>query len=327
MQDNKLHIRLLKYLDGENVSEQEKTEILQWIEENQDNKQYADLIKKLSSEKKYFNQLKTIDLDHHLDRFRNNIRKNVSEQKFRKITLYRIAAAILILILASSTVYFAYFMDAGQIQQVSSLQENTEVLLSDGTGIILNKGSVLNYPKKLNTRSREVSLKGEAFFDVAKKTGIPFNVYLDKTTIRVLGTSFNIKEDEQGLVEVSVLTGKVVFFEKENSENAIELEAGQKGIFNTTSSEFEKTIFDSENFLYWKTGTLTFNEQPLASVFEILERSYGITIIVNDKDILQNRLTSRCEGQQLDDILGELSILFAIHYEIKGDTAYIQKGP
>lgn len=328
MQDKKLHINLLKYLDGENISEQEKTDILRWLEENKDNKRYADLINRISREKKYFNQLKAIDLDQHLNRFRNNTGRNkLHKMQGRTNILLRIAAAILILIIASVTIYFARFRDVGRIQQVSSMQENTSVLLSDGTSIVLNKNSILNYTEKLINNKREVSLKGEAFFDVARNKKAPFVVHLKSTNIKVLGTSFNIKEIEHSEVRVYVLSGKVLFSETGNDENRIELGAGHTGIFNAKTRAFKKENFPSENFMFWKTDVLNFENQPLDTVFKKLEKSFGKTIVVEDEEILYNKLTSRCEGQQFEEILGELSILFAIDYRIKGDTVFIQKSP
>ena len=81
----------------------------------------------------------------------------------------------------------------------------------------------------------------------------------------------------------------------------------------------------TENFLFWMEGNLSFIDRSLDLVFQNLEKSFGTRIVVEDSDILQYRFTSYCEGQQLDDILNELSILFNIRYYKRGNTIYIQK--
>jgi ferric-dicitrate binding protein FerR (iron transport regulator) len=331
MKKKELDKKLLEFLDGEQISETEKTEITAWIESNRENKTYAELIEKISEEKRFLDQLKRIDTDKNWERFQDSLRRNTpvtsgfSLVQRKGLYLSRIAAAVLLLILAGTTLYFAKRREAYHVQLVNSINENTEVRLSDGSTIVLNKGSVLTYPVHLKRRKREVKLKGEAYFEVAEKNASPFYVYLKNTTVRVLGTSFNIKEQEDKLVEVHVLTGKVSFFETKRESNSIKLEAGQKGIFKINTGEFEQSKFNSENFLFWKTGSLSFVNQRLDIVFKDLEKYFGTTIITKDNRILQNRLTSYCEGQELDDILNELSILFNLDFYKKGDTVYIQK--
>ena len=138
-----------------------------------------------------------------------------------------------------------------------------------------------------------------------------------------IGTRFA----EQGSVLVHVITGKVVFSEEENRRNRIELLAGQEGIFEISSHKFVRENYTSENFLFWKTGKLNFDDQVLSTVFGELGESFGKIIVAGDEDILQNKLTSNCEGQKLEDILDELSILFHLEYKTKGDTVLINKSP
>jgi len=331
MNKKELDTKLLRFIDAEEITEDEKTEIQQWINHKKENKTYFEQIKKISEEKKYLNQLKKVDINKNWTKFQDSINEKTelspdySFLQKNRLYITRIAAAILLLMLTGTILYFVKFKTVSQVQQVSSILENTEVKLSDGSTILLNKGSALSYPEKLNRRRREVKLTGEAYFEVTKTERSPFYVYLKNTTVQVLGTSFNIKEKESGLVEVYVLTGKVSFFETGKKSDAIQLDAGQKGIFDSSIGRFEKGTFDSENFLFWKTRNLSFVNQHLAIVFKDLEKSFGTRIVVKNRDILQNKFTSYCEGQELEDILNELSILFNINYYKKGDIIYVEK--
>jgi transmembrane sensor len=332
MMKNDMDAKLLKYLDGEQISENERTEIENWLANNSDNKVHYKLLKKISEKKRYLDQLEKVDAKKNWTRFQHAVKRNSHEipvfsfARRKRVYLSAVAAAILILILTGASIYLARFKDASRIQQVDSMQNNTEIKLADGSFIVINKGSVLSYPEHINRRKREVKLNGEAYFEVAKRNASPFYVYLQSVTIRVLGTSFNIKEEEDGQVVVSVLTGEVIFFEAARESNSLKLEAGQKGIFNSIGRKFEKQNSHSENFLYWKTGKLSFEDKPLDLVFQDLEDNFNTRIIVEDRAVLQNRLTSSCEEQDLDEILNELSILFKIRYFKKGDTIYIQSG-
>jgi transmembrane sensor len=322
--------KLLRFLEEDQVSEDE---IKEWIASDKDNIIHFELIKKINEEKKFLNQLKKVNLDKNWEKFQNSVDGNFRRLSAYSISLRKtmylsgIAAAILLFILTLTTIHFAKYKDANHIQQVSSFRSNTEIKLSDGSTIVLNKGSVLSYPGHLSRRRREVKLSGEAYFEIVKKDASPFYVQLKNTTVQVLGTSFNIKEENNGTTIINVLTGKVTFFETGRNNNSVQLEAGQKGIFNSINGKFEQGNCQSENFLFWKTRKLSFEDQHLAIVFNDLEKSFNTRIVVEDKDILQNRFTSDCEGQELDDILNELSILFHIGYYKKGDTIYIQSGP
>ena len=211
------------------------------------------------------------------------------------------------------------------IRQVSSASQDTEIILSDGSIVLLNTGSVLTFPKELHRKRREVELTGEAYFNVARKENASFFVYMDRLTVQVLGTSFNIKEAENGNTVVSVLDGKVAFYEKNNRDNSIQLAAGQKGTFNTGTGEFRQDTIDKDFTFLRDQAKLNFKHQSLDVVFKELEKAFHKRFVIADKDILENKFTSDCEGAKLDEILNEMSILFNIQYTIKGDTVYIQK--
>jgi transmembrane sensor len=329
-----IHSKLLQYIDKYPLTEDEISAIQAWIKASEENTRYFEMLERISGKTKYIDQLKNVELDRNLARFRENVTKSklhIEKKKnpvTRQIIFFsRIAAAFLVLMLSATGIYYLQNRPTGSIQQVNSYQKKAEVILTDGTIISLNAGSLLSYPKKFRRGGREVNLQGEAFFNVAKNRKAPFTVHLKNTDIVVLGTSFNIKEDENGRVEVHVLSGKVAFTEAGNKNNRTEINKGEKGVYDPGNRKFLKESYTSDNFLYWKTGRLSFVESPLKEVCEELERCYGIEIVILDPIVLQNNFTSECEGQQLEDILNELSILFSLHYSQEGNTVYIQSKP
>jgi len=150
----------------------------------------------LEKEKTYLEDLKKTDLEKNWKKFQRTLKSKSSRDlispfgdKFR--LLFRIAAAVILLLGVSAILYFTSYLPAHHIVQVRAEPGHMDIRLSDGTDIALNEGAVLNYPGKLKRRIREVTLTGEAYFDVIKAEKSPFFVYVGEITVQVAGTSFN----------------------------------------------------------------------------------------------------------------------------------------
>jgi ferric-dicitrate binding protein FerR (iron transport regulator) len=120
----------------------------------------------------------------------------------------------------------------------TAMGTRTKAVLSDGTTYWLNAGSKLTYEKIFGKNSREVSLTGEAFFDVVKLTDRPFIVHTSGIDIKVLGTAFNVKSyPDDKKVEITLYRGFVKVFRQQDSESkAIQLRPNEKLIFNRQKS-------------------------------------------------------------------------------------------
>ena len=292
--------------------------------------EYTRLEEILRSEGKHFDQLKNIDTDRNWERFVERVHEpgyaRKEKHSFRTTTrvIYRIAAVAIIIFLVSATVYLTIHQSDLNVREISNLERNTEIYLEDGSSITLNKGSVLRYANIDNQKKREVYLDGEAFFDIARKEGVPFFIYLENVTVKVMGTSFNINENKKGDVKVNVISGKVALYEKGNANNPIFVETGEYAYYNRSTNTINSERYISDNFLFWKTGNLSFRNDNLEEVFKVLGESYDVYIKVGDPGILNNQLTAECKGQELLEILDELSILFDLKYSQEGDTILIQ---
>lgn len=331
MNTKRLEELYLRHLNGEQLGEKEMTRVQEWIAKNEKNKDYLDRLYKATKAKILSKQLKSVDVDKNWTRYKETIARktmegvNYSFTRNNRINLLRIAAAIILLVAITVILYILRSKPDYSIQQVSSINQNTEIKLSDGSIVLLNRGSVLTYPQELHRKRRAVELTGEAFFNIAHKENAPFYVYLDRLTVQVLGTSFNIKDKENGNTVVNVFAGKVAFFESGNVNNLIQLSAGQKGTFNINTGNFKQDLVDADSTFFWNNNKLNFKNQSLAIVFNELEKTFYKRFVIDNPDILRDRLTSKFSGLDLDEILDELSILFNIQYYIKGDTVYIQK--
>lgn len=288
------------------------------------------LNKFLEEEKIYLEDLKKIDLDRNWERFQQSVNAGSDRvpvyrfnQNFR--ILLRIAAAVVLLLAVSATLYITTVLPSNHIIQARAEPSHMEITLSEGTQISLNRGAVLSYPERLKRRIREVTLSGEAFFDVSKVKNSRFDVKVGTMTVQVTGTQFNIREVPQGDIEVSVVEGEVLFYETGKRDQAVPIAAGQRSVYVAEQGEFENEPLNSENFLFWKTGTLAYKDTPLEVVFEELGSYFNRTIAVKDSAIMLNRWNSIHKGQQLDEIMEELCIYFNLECIDRNDTILVQR--
>lgn len=199
-----------------------------------------------------------------------------------------------------------------------------EMLLPDGTSVSLNTHSILNYPEQFAGNTREISIFGEAFFEVKPDVLQPFIIHTSGLDIRVVGTSFNVEAfPGAGFVKVAVSTGKVLVYPSgADPENGTLLQAGETATYSQATGKVLKGVVDDLNFLSWKTGILTFRETRLADVFEALEKKYDTNFTVDNPAVLNERLTARFESETLDQVLETLALIFELKFE-SGDAEII----
>lgn len=150
------------------------------------------------------------------------------------------------------------------------------LVLSDGTQVWMNGDSELKFPARFNGEERVVSLSGEAYFEVAKDKK-PFKVDVKTTTVKVLGTHFNIKayKDEASL-KTTLLEGSVKL---SNSGQEKILKPGQEATCTDGKNGIAIKEVDAELAIGWKVGLFTFNDEPLDKVLQQIGRWYDKEII------------------------------------------------
>ncbi len=156
---------------------------------------------------------------------------------------------------------------------------HSKILLSDGTKVWLNAGSRLIYPSRFVDKTREVFLIGEAFFDVSKNEKQPFIVKTPDIQIKVLGTQFNMSaypDDNivqtvliEGSVEVGLLNSGI--FDRD-----VQLEPGQLANFNKQNKNTNVYNVDTDYYISWKQGYLSFYNSDLSRVVKKLERYFDV---------------------------------------------------
>lgn len=181
-----------------------------------------------------------------------------------------------------------------------------EILLSDGTSILLNGGSKLYYPVQFGTGNRIVNLEGEAFFDVQKTAAEShFLVLTDGQCTEVLGTKFNIKayanEDEvttllEGLVKISLV---------DDHSKHILLSSGQQAVVKTEHIKIKSV--DTQPVLAWTDNVFHFNGMNTAEVFEEIARWYDIQIHYQESLYMVPYVGKIPRDLSLDNLINVLS--------------------
>jgi ferric-dicitrate binding protein FerR (iron transport regulator) len=241
-------------------------------------------------------------------------------------TILKIAAMVLVVIgLASSAIYLnnSGMFSKKMIVATTNDQKNVEVTLPDGSKVFLNRNSELSYHSNSGRTTRNVSLKGEAFFEIVRNESKPFIIDAGKANIKVLGTSFNvITNNLNNLVEVFVKTGKVMLSDNSGAQNLI-LESGFIGTIDSKTTC--KTLNKNPNYLSWNTNLLVYDGQTMDIVFADLKKVYNINVIVNDPEILKRTITTPFDNQPQDTIISIICATFNLTYEKDGYYYHLSK--
>lgn len=256
-----------------------------------------------------------------------------SQEQVRSFTIFRsqwlrVAAIISFALVVSYllTPQLATQPEVVAVQQITKenpIGQKSTLRLPDGTTVRLNAGSRITYPERFAENVREVSLEGEAFFEVTENAVKPFIVSVNGLDVRVLGTSFNVKafaEDDD--VQVVLATGKVqVSHQESNTET--NLEPGQEAVFEKDKQEIRKQTANLEAALAWKNNQIIFDNATAYQVFDVLERWYGVQI--NYERLPRNawNFTGRFEDENLENVLTSISYVKKFSFRIDDKTIII----
>jgi transmembrane sensor len=199
---------------------------------------------------------------------------------------------------------------------------NLEVILPDNSHITIREGSTLKYPEKFASNERNVTLEGEAFFDVARDESKPFIIDAQSATVQVLGTSFNVRSGEHA-ASVVVVTGKVKMAMRKDASKALILTPGEKGLLQ--DGDLKEEAANAGNYISWKTGTLSFKEQPFKSIINELSAITNTMIHFQLTEAQQQLLVtvSFKEKQPLEDMLTELCLITNTKWAKETEAYYI----
>jgi ferric-dicitrate binding protein FerR (iron transport regulator) len=243
----------------------------------------------------------------------------------------KVAAAILIpLLITNSVIWFIIEKPNNNIawQEISVPKgEKQQVIFQDGTRVWLNSDSKLKYPVEFSGNQREVKLEGEAYFEVKKNPQKPFFVRMNNLSVKVTGTSFNVKAyNDENTITTTLDDGKVSLITQQKKEpKEYTLQPGHEAFYSKNSSaiEIKETAIGLNS--KWKQKELTFKDTPLFEVAKILERWYNVKFIVMDQGLFAYTYTITFYNEPLQNVLIGLEKITPIRCQINNGTVEIRK--
>lgn len=194
------------------------------------------------------------------------------------------------------------------------------IILSDGTEIMLNSATTLQFPSAFTGNTREVTIQGEAFLKVAKQAGKPFLVHLPGNTVRVLGTDFNVNTYNPEQIKVSLVKGAVRISSRENS---VTLKPGYQAA--SSGKEMQVAPFDAEEVLSWQQGFYNFYNMPFSEAAAVISRWYGIDFVIDDPALNNRRFTGVIDrNKPVQVFLDNMKATSGLHYHIEGEVIHIK---
>lgn len=253
----------------------------------------------------------------------NKIQKKINHQlvaPFYKI--YSIAASLLILL---GIGYMVIKPHPVQMYVVASGIRNIEsVSLPDGSTVELGPGSSLTYPSKFTGKIRNIKLKGQAFFTVAKDKKHPFIVHTQQMNVQALGTAFEIfSHVEEKYIETTLLHGKVRVSSEERTQCSFILEPNEQLVFDKQTQEGRIKPIEADSYTAWrKQGFLSFEKEPLAMIIPRLEHWYGRKIICNKALAQQFYFSFKVRDESIEKILHIMSLSAPLKFTLNKTTSY-----
>lgn len=246
--------------------------------------------------------------------------------------LFIIASSLIVVCLLG---YVGYHEYAGNMRELitktAPFGRKSMMTLSDGSKVFLNAGSSISFPRTFDNSIREVTLEGEAFFEVTPNPQQPFVVRTGEVVTRVLGTSFNVMAFDDNDISITVATGRVQVFQylertgflSEPSEYIV-LDPSQQATYQ--DHRFLVSKVDVKKSIAWRDNTLRFDETPMSVVAATLERWYDVKIAFDNADIVNCRINGKFKDQRLEEVLKSIRYMYNIEYEIRNPNQIILYG-
>ncbi|CAM4323984.1 FecR family protein [Zobellia nedashkovskayae] len=312
MQDDSLQ----KYLNNE-LSPADREIVYNWIKESDEHEKKFNVLK-AEYVAKSLNQNSTTDSKTAYKLFKK-------KRNRRRLSNYASYAAIGLIFLSTGFFFLKDSLsyeqkenqslnDKVQIAESSNVNKES-VVLPDGSTVVLNIDSRIEYPASFTGETRRILLYGEAIFDIVHDSLHPFIVQTEHYDVKVLGTTFNVKSypnDTQ--TETTLITGKVELLR--DKQNPIVLSPSEKAVFHKVENKVKVRKVISEDVVAWQKGTLVFNNTPLQQVALDLERKHNKKITINSVKLLKYEYTGTLDNLTLEESLELLKISSPIDFKI-----------
>lgn len=313
---------IIKYLRNE-LNETEKLIVVSWLEADKQNLEFLIGLKEAYTVSKWSNVMEDADVDAEWIKLHGKIileskKQSISPKKL--VIIFSKYAAILILAFALGFGFNQYYANSKLIATTieTGSGRSSVVYLADGSKVTLNAKSTLTYNTHISN-AREVTLHGEAVFDIKKDNGKPFFVNTSNCKIKVLGTIFNVSAyDNDNYISTTLKQGKVQILESSSGKQLSELKEGERFYMDKKSGNYTVQLQqDLNNDFGWYDGKLCFNDISLKELCNKLEREFGYSFEIKNNNFQTFRYKAYVERESIDNILKYIEFVTPdVHYNI-----------
>ncbi|MDH5826287.1 FecR family protein [Sphingobacterium faecium] len=280
-------------------------------------------------------------------RIRQNILKRLDLKEKKQISLTKIIAIAAIFCLVISYIWWPETGQLNNIEVALAKGQQRLIILEDGTKVTLNASSKIVYPTSFkDATNRQVTLIGEAYFDVAKDPNKPFLIHTPRMQISVLGTAFNVRDyAEESSAETALIHGKVSISQSGVKKQKYILTPKEKFVVSAMSSAHQKSISPSEIIssnndvaiqkfdisdkdgsaieTEWMLNRMTIIDESLSEIAKKLERIYDVKINISNPSVAKQRYSATFDQEKLTNILKALQTVQHFNYTTK-DKRFIE---
>lgn len=323
-ESEKIDTLLVKVMLKE-ASENEQQEVVRWLAEDQQNHTYYTHFQKIWEESRKLATHNPVDEDAAWKRFKSRTERQptVMAHPAGRNALWLRIAAVFVAVLGIAGVFLLNKETAApELLTRNSHDKPLTDSLPDGSVIHLNRHSALTYAKDFaDPEQRQVTLEGEAFFEVARDTSRPFIIQVNNVTITVLGTSFNVKSTNK-TTEVIVETGLV---EVKNTAQKIKVAPDEMAVIPAGTAPLTKQKKPNDLYSYYFTQRLVCDDTPLADLVNLLEEAYGTPIVITEHTLKQKTINTVIEMHKtLQENLDVINQTMGTTTYTKNDTIFLK---
>jgi ferric-dicitrate binding protein FerR (iron transport regulator) len=321
-----------KYIAGD-CTEAEKLQILQWLTTSENNRKEWLKLRMVSIKRNYtyFSDREHVARAYEELRREQQKRKQLEQEITRKVTLRFIRyAASIILLIGLSGAFYQYITDWQYpqmvVETITGNEQVRQITLPDSSQVWLSAGSRIEYPKRFHKKERKVAVEGKVYFEIIQDMGRPFFVKTETYTVKVLGTSFEVNAIKYSQTsDVTLVEGQVEILDN-NLKSLCELYPGQQFEINKVSHHFALREVDAELYVSWLGGKLEFDGLTFGEIAKVIERQYGVRIILDDGIAKEMKLVGSLSLQKdIYEMMKTMELVVPIKYHVQTNTiVYIQ---
>jgi len=270
--------------------------------------------------------------------------QNQHSDRLRYISnIWARVAAVVILSIGLAWVWYALYNKSFSKQHpvvyneiIVPVGEKSQIILSDGTHVWINSGSRFKYPVSFGKVSREISLEGEAYFDVTRGN-TTFIVNTHDAKIQVLGTAFNVKSyPEDKKTQTTVVRGLVRVESKERGTKPVLIGPSQMAVIKDVPESGMKNAdakglrvinkVNTSAITSWKDQLLIFADETFEDIAIKMERWFNMKIRIEDEDLKKDRYTGKfVNNETVYEVLEAIQVTTPIEYTVKDDEIIITR--